>query len=81
VWPVVTDVSWFVCVSVWLFVGHNHELCYNGGTDQDAVWDMDSGGIPPPGGGRNSFWREVPPVIWPFVKLFGLLVVRWCHYL
>ena len=32
--PTVTDVS----------AGHNREQCQNGGTDQDAVLGMDSGG-------------------------------------
>jgi len=27
-----------------LSISHNRELCINGWTDRDAVWDMDSGG-------------------------------------
>ena len=37
-------VDWYSCLSVCLSVGHNGELCYNGWTDWDAVWDIDSGG-------------------------------------
>jgi len=41
-WPIVTDgVAW----SVGLSVCHDREPCKNGWTDQDAVWDVDSGGF------------------------------------
>jgi len=40
VWPVVTDISWSVCVSV----DHNCEPYWNGWTSRDATWCVDSSG-------------------------------------
>jgi len=51
--PIVTDgvalsVCRFVCLSVGLLVDwsvcHDRQPCKNGWTDQDAVWELDSGG-------------------------------------
>jgi len=39
--PTVTDrVAWRACLSVC----HSSKPCENGGTDRDAVWELDSGG-------------------------------------
>ena len=37
-----------VFLSVCLFVGHDHELCWNSWTDRDTVWDLVSGGTKEP---------------------------------
>jgi len=34
-----------VSLSVCLYVGHTGELCKNGRTDRDAVWEADSCGF------------------------------------
>jgi len=36
--------AWSVCLSVGRSVCHNFEPCWNGWTDRDAVWDVDSCG-------------------------------------
>ena len=41
--PIVTEVAWSACLSVFLSVCHNREPCANGRTDRGAVWCMDSG--------------------------------------
>ena len=43
--PIDADrVAWSVRRSVYGLVCHDRELCKNGRTNRDAVWDMDSGG-------------------------------------
>ena len=42
---ITTDgVAWSVCVCVCVSVGHIHEPCKNGRTNQDAAWEADSDG-------------------------------------
>ena len=56
-----------VVCTVRLCVGHDHQPCKNGGTDQDAFWGPDSHGPNEPGlsrsrMGRSTFGGRIDPL-------------------